>query len=94
MLTGFQIQIRPNGSWHRRQHDDSSRTACGELIPGAFASRDPSLLGQLCRVCFTRHEIDTGEMAKIELEQLEADRSSLFDDADDEPTDPDGDPKV
>ena len=61
-----QIRLAPKGCWHRRKPDDARHTACGLVIPGAFSTRDSSLEGDLCLTCFTRHELDTGEMKKIE----------------------------
>jgi hypothetical protein len=89
MSTRSQIRIVPNGRWHRRDDDNGNdHTACGELIGSAFMSRDAKLDDNLCEICFTRHEIDTGQMKKLERDIDPA----LFYDPDDEPTDPDGDP--
>lgn len=91
MSTLSQIRLVPNGRWHRRS-DSSDRTACGELIGSAFMSRDAKLDDNLCETCFTRHEIDTGKMKKLESDLQRDSDPALFHDPDDEPTDPDGDP--
>lgn len=62
------------GPWHRLAEASpggENATACGIRVTGAYLSRDPSLSGELCAACFTRHERDTGEMKKIERGALE-----------------------
>lgn len=86
-----QIRIKPGGEWHRRARGNGDdHTACGLPVGGAFAVRDTKLDDDLCDVCFTRHERDTGQMKKVELD-AERERAN-FHDPDDEPTDPNGDP--
>jgi len=85
-MSQYQIRIRPGGKWHRRKHGSTDLTACGEAILGAVASRDWELDLDLCPECFSRHEITTGEMVKLERErELEAD---VFGD-EEQTTDPD-----
>lgn len=72
-------------------------TACGIPIVGAFASREWSREeNHLCSVCWTRHEVDTGEMKLFERRELEASDPSVYYDPEDSPTDvgeePDTDP--
>lgn len=49
-----QLQIRPDGEWHRRSAI-ATETACGELY-NACAVRDYQLTGDLCLHCFTPRE--------------------------------------
>ena len=93
MVSNTQIRIRPDGKWHRRERGNGGdKTACNEPIGAAFQSRDWELDDDMCEICFTRHERDTGRMNKIVIE-LERDADpALFHDPDDEPTDPNGDP--
>lgn len=86
----MQIRTVPGGPWHRRHSLDESRTACGEVIGGAFQTRDDELDDQICAACFTRDERDTGKMKKIALDLERESDPILFFDPDDEPTDPNG----
>lgn len=92
MARATQIRIKPNGPWHRPSqidgHEDT--TACGEVIPGAFACRDALIDADICKRCHSRHEIDTGELKKLERSD-DGDDSVFFDD-DEAPTDPNGEP--
>lgn len=66
-----QIRIAPNGLWHRAARGDPKHTACGAVIPGAYSSRESSRAeNHLCPVCWTKHELDTGEMAKLERDVM------------------------
>lgn len=80
----MQIQIKPDGDWHRRSALGAG-TACGARFE-AFASRDDGF-NRLCPGCFTEQERDRG------LEHVVASETDLhisrFDDRDD-PTDPSG----
>ncbi len=84
----FQIRIVPGGKWHRRGSDNF--TACGRSLEGGFMSRDAVLDDELCHECFSRHEIATGEMKKLEREILDDHEEDRGFDADEEPTDPSG----
>jgi hypothetical protein len=68
-----QIKLKPAGKWHRKQgHGDvPEKTACGETIGPLYFSREWVLDENLCPVCFTNHERDTGEMQKLEREAVE-----------------------
>ncbi len=63
-----QLKLKPDGPWHRRStvRGYENTTACGEPIVGAFAIRDYQLDDQLCKLCHSRHEIDTGELKRFE----------------------------
>lgn len=88
-----QIKIKPGGKWHRRARGNGGdHTACNEPIGAAFATRDWQLDDQMCEVCFTTHERDTGKMKRIALDLENSSDPALFHDPDDEPTDPNGDP--
>ncbi len=51
------MQVHVNGEWHRRV-PDLSTTSCDKPIHSQFDSvRRESLIGKLCRVCFTPHEL-------------------------------------
>jgi hypothetical protein len=50
-----QIQIRPDGPWHRRSAI-ATETACG-LSYAACTSREYELAGCLCKHCFTLREL-------------------------------------
>ena len=56
-----QIRLKPYGPWHRPALlGTNERTACGEVIPGAFATREYELGEDLCtKGCWTRPERDT-----------------------------------
>ncbi len=84
----IQIRVKPDGKWHRRGQPGA--TACGEPY-GAYTSRDHELDGDLCEVCFTPTERDTGEFHKIAADLQRESDPSLYFDPDDEPTDPDAD---
>lgn len=57
-------------------------------IVGTVASRELSRIeNHLCPVCWTRHEINTGELKKLEAELLEREEAEL-DFSDEEPTHP------
>lgn len=84
-----QIKLSPQGLWHRPfDNNGGDHTACGEPIENAFATRDHNLDLDLCPVCFTKRERDTGDMKKIEREALERARSEAWfdDDLDKTPT--------
>lgn len=49
-----QIQIVPNGDWHRRSAIDEE-TACGERYAASF-TREYELCGPLCSKCFSERE--------------------------------------
>jgi hypothetical protein len=68
MLPDYQIRIAPRGPFHRRGAIDGE-CACGARIPEAHAFRDYVLDEQLCRECFTRHELELGELAAREREK-------------------------
>ena len=90
-MSMFQIRIVPDGAWHRRQvGGDPGKTACGESIGGAVASRDYELDENLCPKCFTKAERKTGEFLKLERDQPPRD---MFDEPD-QKTDPDGDAAI
>ena len=93
----MQIRLEPEGAWHRRARGSDTQTACGQPIGGAFVSRDqdkhPESNGLCQDGCWTRHEIDTGQMAKIARE-AEEDDPSLYFNENDEPTDPNGDAAI
>lgn len=59
-------------------------------IIGPVASREASRIGNhLCPVCWTRHEIDTGELKRLEAEVLKREESEAqF--TDEETTNPNG----
>lgn len=83
------VRLAPGGQWHRRF---GARTRCGLPIAGPTSSRDRKPEdNNLCPRCFTRLEIDTGKMKKIEREVAEYNDPDLFWD-DEADTDPDGDP--
>lgn len=85
-MPAAQIKLGPAGKWHRRRgNGGGTTTACGLTIAGAFASRDHALDGDLCPICFTPHERDTGEMEKLEARALEIANTDAFGD-DDEKT--------
>jgi hypothetical protein len=74
-------------------------TACGIPIMGPFASREWSREeNHLCDRCWTRHEVDTGEMKRFDRIDLESEaarshemptaRSYLDLDDEEEDTDP------
>jgi hypothetical protein len=72
----FQIRIKKDGLWHRRHvGNGDDLTACDEPIPVIYGSRDWVLDDNLCPVCFTPRERDTGKMKKIEKEALEKARA-------------------
>jgi hypothetical protein len=82
----YQIRIRPDGKWHRRQvGGDHEKTACGESLSGAMMSRDWELDSDLCEICFTKSERQTGDFQKLERDR------DRFDDPDHD-TDPDATP--
>lgn len=90
-MSMFQIRIVPDGEWHRRQvGGDPARTACGEPIGGAVASRDYQLDNHLCPKCFTKAERKTGEFLKLERDIPPRD---MFQE-DDQDTDPQGDTAI
>ena len=86
----MQFRIKPGGPWHRREvGNGGTHTACNEIIVVHQSREDRN--DDLCAVCYTRHEMDTGKMAKLVIElEKEAD-PDLFYDPDEEPTDPNGD---
>ncbi len=94
-MSTYQVKLSPGGRWHRRQvyapgHDPNGHTVCGIAIQGAYLSREWALDDQLCPECFTKREMDTGEMKKIEKHALEHARADdLVDEwrGDDETTD-------
>jgi hypothetical protein len=77
-----QVRLSPQGLWHRRMKGNGhDHTACGIEIAGAYASRDLELDVDLCPICFTRRELDTGQMKKLKAEALErAEAEGYFDD--------------
>lgn len=82
----LQVRVRPGGEWHRHESiDDGSDTACGLPI-GAHASRFGGV-DDLCEICFTPSEIQTGRIARLKLE-YEDETGDLYFDPDDEPTYP------
>lgn len=84
----MQIRIRPDGPWHRREAVAGGHlTACGGEIH-AHSCRDVGV-DRLCRVCFTSHEIERGELEFIAQEYAQYDIRSSFE-PDDDPTDPTG----
>lgn len=85
----MQIRIAPGGKWHRREAGGGNRTACAQDF-GAFLSRDDRLDDEICEICFTPHERDTGRMRKIELELTRDADPDMYFDPDEEPTDPNG----
>ena len=86
----FQIQLRPEGLWHRRSRVDSTMTACGQFIYGATKSRDRGTgrENHTCPICWP-DEIDTAEMKKLERSVLDRNDADAYFDDDDEPTNPD-----
>lgn len=81
-----QIRLTPAGLWHRPARGDAKHTACGIPIAGAIATRDHSREGNhLCPICWTTHELDTGEMQKLEAES-ERDHPEMYFDESDTPT--------
>ncbi len=87
-----QIRIAPEGLWHRPARGDLKHTACGMAITGAVAHRDHRDGNHLCPVCWTPHELDTGEMKKLERD-LEREHPDQYFDENEEPTNPDGEEK-
>ncbi len=86
----MQIRLVPGGHWHRRHGSKESETACGELVPGAYGTRDDVIDDQICPRCFTPDEQDTGQMKKLEVELERQSDPALFFDPEEEPTDPNG----
>jgi hypothetical protein len=85
----FQIQIKPDGEWHRPEiGNGGNHTACGQPIAGGFRSRDFELTDNLCLQCFTEHEVETGQLKRIEREAIERAEAEeeVFDNFDDDPT--------
>jgi hypothetical protein len=62
MLPDYQVRIAPGGVFHRRGAIDGE-CACGARIPEVHSMRDYLLDEHLCRECFTRHELELGELA-------------------------------
>lgn len=62
-----QVRIEPGGLWHRiRQGNGGDHTACGKPIPSSVQiTRDYQLDELICYDCFTRHELETGEMRAL-----------------------------
>lgn len=88
-LLQIQIQLEPNGWWHRRNRVVAMMTACGQYVTGPVLSRDSNKGdNHLCPICFSRDEIDTQKMRKLER-ALEIEESFLYHDEDEDPTDPD-----
>lgn len=90
-MTQTLLRLKPDGLWHRRA-GDANTTACGEEIKGPTGSREQKPEDNLCPVCFTQFEIDTGKMElfKRDLED-NSDPVLRYGEEDDEPTDPDVD---
>lgn len=90
------IRLKPDGEWHRRSVTDPTHTACHEPI-GPHTSREHRRGdNQLCKVCFTRHEIDTGKIEKLkkDLEQQAETVSADREWDDDDPTPVDRPPTI
>lgn len=90
------VRLKPDGEWHRRSRADANTTACG-LVIGPHISREQRPEdNHLCKICFTRHEIDTGKMEKLkkELEQHAAHVDAEREWDDDDPTPVDRPPTV
>lgn len=86
-----QVRISPDGLWHRRARGHGlAHTACGITIIGPVAMREYTRKGNhLCPICWTRHEMDTRELEKLEADAAAEDRGLYFDEKED-PTDPNG----
>ena len=91
-MHALQFRLKPDGEWHRRSsvRGFEGETACGQLIKGPYASRDYILDDKLCKLCFSKSEIDTGEMEKLVRPHADSGDDSLFFDDDATPTDPEG----
>ena len=88
------IRLEPDGPWHRRSTVDPTTTACGLALDGPILTKDHlPHENHLCKLCFSRQEIDTGKMARL-LRDLDktSDPELYFDEGDDptpvEPIDP------
>lgn len=81
------VRLKPDGEWHRRSRA-APTTACGLSIGPHISREQRPEDNQLCKICFTRHEIDTGKMEKLkkDLEQ-QADAAREWDDDDPTPVD-------
>ncbi len=56
-------------------------TACGLLILGVVFSRERDLELDLCPLCFSKHELDTGQMKRLRRSMIQdADAEAWFDD--------------
>jgi hypothetical protein len=77
-----QIRLAPLGLWHRPMvGNGGDHTACGELITGPVAIRETDLELDLCPLCFSKHERDTGKMKRLRRRSIrESDAESWFDD--------------
>jgi hypothetical protein len=92
-MSRIQIRLKPDGEWHRRSsvRGFENETACGQPIRGPYAIRDYALDEHICKLCHSKHEIDTGKLKKLERPSDEHD-DLFFDDDAMTPTDPDGYP--
>ncbi len=90
MTTQTLLRLKPEGLWHRRA-GDADATACGEEIKGPIASREQKPEdNNLCPICFTQFEIDTGKMERFKRDLKDNSDPILRygEENDEEPTDP------
>lgn len=85
-----QLRLLPDGFWHRRSTvvGYENTTACGLEIKGPYMFRDYILDEEICPLCHSKSEVETGELKKFE--RWEDGQDDIFFDDDDTPTDPDG----
>ncbi len=62
------VHVQVQGMWHRRT-PTLAETSCGISYHGQFSAlRRQELVGRLCPVCFTKHELAIAAAANRKLE--------------------------
>lgn len=83
-----QIRLEDGGEWHQRRQDNGrDETKCGihfgpDLVP---ATRPYKLDEFICKRCHSRHEIETGELRKIERDAIAKKEADEFETLGNEP---------